>query len=272
MPTTNVTPVEIKPIASHLWGRIGLWLLDGALLGLFMICACGFATLLESPDSPVHQQIELAWVRRVLMGLAMAITALLVIYSPMGKLTGPLLNPAMVLTFLRLRRLNLLDTVGLITCQFLLGTLGVGVCYLLLRPGVEQVHYAATQPGAWGMWAAWLAEFVIAMVLVITVTTINHIRPLTRYSGCFVALLILLFIITVAPISGMSLNPARSFASAWFAKVWAAYWIYLTAPVLGMLSGAVLAQRLLHAPQICSKLNHSHHCVFKCNCLSKGCP
>ena len=52
--------------------------------------------------------------------------------------------------------------------------------------------------------------------------------------------------------SGMSLNPARSFASAMLAQLWTGFWIYLTAPLLGML----LAAEVHHA--------NDRRCIFRC--------
>ena len=59
--------------------------MEGALLGLFMVAACGFATLLEYPASPVHEALPDGNVRRLLMGFAMGLTAIGLIYSPWGQ-------------------------------------------------------------------------------------------------------------------------------------------------------------------------------------------
>src|SRR5207248_450193 len=91
-----------------------IYAIDGALLGIFMISACGFVTLLEHPASPVHQLIASSVARRALIGMAMGVTALCLIYSPWGKRSGAQLNPAMTLSFLRLRRLQAIDAAGYI--------------------------------------------------------------------------------------------------------------------------------------------------------------
>jgi aquaporin Z len=59
-----------------------------------------------------------------------------------------------------------------------------------------------------------------------------------------------------APFSGMSMNPARSFASAAPAGLWDALWIYFVAPPLGMLGAAAIHARL-DARVGCAKLQHS---------------
>ena len=70
---------------------------EGAGLGLFMISACTFGTLLAHPDSPVVRLIDDATLRRCLMGLAMGSTAVALIYSKLGKRSGAHMNPVVTL-------------------------------------------------------------------------------------------------------------------------------------------------------------------------------
>ena len=64
----------------------------------------------------------------------------------------------------------------------------------------------------------------------------------------------------------MSLNPARSFASAMLAQLWTGFWIYLTAPLLGMLLAAEVHQRSSASAVPCAKLHHANdrRCIFRC--------
>ena len=71
-------------------------------LGIFMISAGCFGVLLEASISPLPRAIENADVRRALGGLAMGLTAVVLIYSPWGKRSGAHMNPAVTLAFLRL--------------------------------------------------------------------------------------------------------------------------------------------------------------------------
>ena len=77
-----------------------------------------------------------------------------------------------------------------------------------------------------------------------------------------------LYIAVEAPVSGMSLNPARSLGSALAAHDGRWLWIYASAPPLGMLLGAWLHARLPGArPVACAKLDHTspHRCIFRCD-------
>src|SRR5437660_12386448 len=69
------------------------YLMEGAELGIFMIAACVFTALLEYPASPALRLIPNSFVRNVLIGLAMALTAVSIIYSGWGKQSGAHMNP-----------------------------------------------------------------------------------------------------------------------------------------------------------------------------------
>jgi aquaporin Z len=76
-----------------------------------------------------------------------------------------------------------------------------------------------------------------------------------------------------APLSGMSMNPARTFGSALSANTWTALWIYFTAPPLGMLLAAETYLRLAGARKVfCAKLHHHNNkrCIFRCNFQELG--
>ena len=75
------------------------YLIEATGLGLFMVSACVFATLLEHPGSPVRQAITDATLRRIPMGLAMGATAMAIVDSRWGQRSGAHLNPAVTLTF-----------------------------------------------------------------------------------------------------------------------------------------------------------------------------
>ncbi|MFQ5694915.1 MAG: aquaporin [Terriglobia bacterium] len=80
-------------------------------------------------------------------------------------------------------------------------------------------------------------------------------------------MLVAAYIAVEAPRSGMSMNPARTFASALPARLWTALWVHFTAPPLGMLLAAEGCLRLRGAQAVpCAKLHHenSERCIFRC--------
>lgn len=132
--------------------RVPLWIIDGALLGLFMLAVGVFAGLLYSPASPMYPLVPGELARGALMGLAMGATAITLIYSPLGSRSGAHMNPAVTLAFLRLGRVRPLDATGYIACQFaggLAGTLLGGTIMGTLFTD-DPVRYAPTTPSDHG--------------------------------------------------------------------------------------------------------------------------
>ena len=201
-------------------------------LGLFMVSACGFAVLLFHPGSPLPAALPSGLARGALMGLAMGLTAVLNIYSPWGRRSGSHLNPAVTLTFLRLGRVQPLDASGYIAAQFLGAIAGTGLSSLLFHRWIADpmVNYVVTLPGIGGVPLAFLAELLISFGLMLAVLNLAS-RPRTAaYTGMVAGLLVALYITFEAPLSGMSMNPARTVGSAFFAHSWHGWWIYFLAP------------------------------------------
>jgi aquaporin Z len=243
------------------------YLIDGALLGLFMISACGFAVLLGHPDSPAHRTLGSASIRQAIGGVAMGLTAIALIYSPWGQRSGAHMNPAVTLTFLRRGKVKPRDGLFYVLAQFGGGLTGVLLAKAMFGQALAHpaINYAATTPGPAGALVAFLAEVVIACGLMLMVLTVSNTPKLARFTGCFAGLLIALYIFFEAPLSGMSMNPARTFASALPGGVWTAIWVYFTAPLVGMFAAAEIYRRLARSPEAgCAKMHHSarHRCIF----------
>jgi len=245
------------------------FLMEGAELGIFMISACVFTALLEYPGSPVLRLIPNAFVRNALIGLAMALTAVSIIYSAWGKQSGAHMNPAMTLTFFRLRKLEPWDAFFYVTAQFVGGVSGVTIASLLLGMVVAHpaVNYAVTRPGPLGVKVAFVSEVLISFVLVLMVLTVSNNKKWARYTGLFAGVLIASYITFEAPLSGMSMNPARTFGSAFLARSFDALWLYFVAPPIGMLAAAEVYVRLRSIRAVhCAKYHHNNkkRCIFRC--------
>jgi aquaporin Z len=241
--------------------------IDGLLLGAFMVSAGAFGTLLYSPASPFAAGPPLA--RDLGMGLAMGLTAAAIFYSRAGQRSGAHLNPAVTLAFLRLGKIAPRDAVAYWVAQPVGGALGVVAVGALLGESftAPPVASVATLPGRWGAGAAFAAELVMTFALFSVVLALSNDRRRMRWTGAAAATLVGLFVAFEYPVSGMSLNPARTFASALPAGRWTGFWIYLMAPALGMLAAAELfVRRRGLAAVLCAKLHHTerHECIFRC--------
>ena len=243
--------------------------MEAALLGLFMISACAFTVLLEHPSSPARAILPAALARRALMGLAMGATAVAIIYSSWGKRSGAHINPATTLTFFRLGKIRGADAFFYAVAQFAGALAGCLFAGLVLAGVVRHpaVRFAVTEPGPAGLARAFVAESAIAFLLMSVVLAISNDPRTNRYTGLAAGACVALFITFEAPISGMSMNPARTFGSAAAAMRWEHLWIYFVAPPLGMLAAAEVRLRRSGARSVlCAKLHHEndHPCIFRC--------
>src|SRR3989442_5844596 len=142
-------------------------LMEAAGLGIFMVSASVFTILLYHPASPALQALPEEFPRRALMGVAMGLTAIGIIYSPWGKQSGAHLNPAVTLTFFRLGKVAPWDAVFYVIAQFVGGVAGVALVSALMGKLLAHptVNYVSTVPGPGGSVPAFLAEICISVVL-----------------------------------------------------------------------------------------------------------
>jgi aquaporin Z len=244
--------------------------MEAAGLALFMMSAAVFAIVIEHPDSPLRAAVDDALPRRLLMGVAMGLTAMALIYSPLGARSGAHLNPVTTLTFLRLGRMHPVDAAAYIAAQFAGGLAGIWNAAVLLRPWINapSIRYVATVPGEmWGIAAAFVAEAVITFVLMTVILHVSNHARWSRLTGVCAGLLVAAYITFEAPISGMSMNPARSLGPALLSGAVGPLWIYFAAPAIGMLSAAELFVRTRGLGAVfCAKLHHhtGARCIFHC--------
>ena len=209
-------------------------------LAIFMISACFFSALFWGDGKTFHFSFPNETIRNISNGILMAITALLIFYSPFTAPSGSHINPAVTITFLRLNKMCKYDALFYIIFQFIGGTLAVYIMAAFLGNALKDapVNYAVTVPGKFGVAAAAVTEYVIAIIMMTMVLFTSNHRLLKKYTriiaGCFVCL----NVIFAGPFSGFGMNPARSFASAFPAHIYTAFWIYILIPFAGMLSAA----------------------------------
>jgi aquaporin Z len=118
-------------------------------------------------------------------------------------------------------------------------------------------------PGSGGPWVAFAAEAVISFILVTVVLILANRSSVARFTGFVAGLCIAAFITFESPLSGMSMNPARTFGSALLPHLWQSLWVYFTAPLLGMLLAAQIYV-LFNGRVVCAKYHHQNHfrCIF----------
>jgi aquaporin Z len=222
------------------------FLIEAWALGVFMICASVVSTELRHLQSP--------W-QSILTGIAMGGTAIALIYSAWGKRSGAHMNPAVTLAFLSLGRISAVNAAFYILFQFLGGYLGVLIAWVCLGSAfaTAPVSFIDTKPGAWGSGAAFGAEFLMSFVLMLTILVVSNDKRWSAHTGVLAGLLICVYVSVESPLSGMSMNPARTLASALPARDWNHLWLYFVAPVAAMW----LAARVFHA--LIPWVERTHH-------------
>src|SRR5580704_17877511 len=208
-------------------------------LAIFMVSACFFSGILFGKNG-LFVSSFMAPYRQTMLGLMMGLTALYIFYSPLTSPSGSHINPAVTLAFFRIGKIGRWDALFYMIFQFIGGTLAVYLMAFWMGENLTDapLHYVITIPGKFGKTAAEIMEFMIAFIMMnVVLFTADH-PVLKKYSRIFAGILVCLFVIIAGPVSGFGMNPARSFASAFPSQIWTAFWIYLFAPVIGMLSAA----------------------------------
>jgi aquaporin Z len=207
-------------------------------LAIFMVSACFFSALFWGSDHSFHYTFRNNELRNVVNGIFMGLTALLIFYSPLTAPSGSHINPAVTVTFLRLKKMCRYDAMFYIIFQFIGGTLAVYSMGALLGKSLTAppVNYAVTIPGKFGAVPAAIAEYIIAFITMTMVLFTSNNSKLKIYTRLFSGCLVCSWVIFAGPVSGFGMNPARSFASAFPAHIYISFWIYTFIPLAGMLS------------------------------------
>jgi aquaporin Z len=234
---------------------------------IMMLIGVGAITFVWSTGSPMTGLIPSEGLRRLFTGCCFAGGATLVVLSPIGQRSGGHLNPAVTLAFWWKGQITTFDAWAYVLAQVLGAILGVAIVSTVAGAAAQSVQLGLTTPGdGLNVWLVFLAETAITFALVFLIFyCVNNQRfaPHTPYlAGSLVAFLVFV----EAPISGTSLNPARSFAPALLMHHPADQWIYIVAPLIGALIavkvfGAVIAKVDQGG---CAKLYHTerYRCIF----------
>lgn len=234
-----------------------------------MLSACIFGVLLTYPGSAVAEAIDSTLLRRTVGGVAMGLTAIGIIRSPLGQRSGAHLNPAVTTAFWLVGKVRTVDALGYIASQFIGAVAGMYVADVILGMPLRHaaVEYVVTRPGVDGTNVALFAEALISFVMMAAVLFVSNTRSLSRYTPYVAGILIAIFITFESPYSGMSMNPARTLGSAVVALNWTALWVYFVAPVPAMAIAAVAYRsRAGNRRVYCAKLDHHNkqRCIFNC--------
>jgi aquaporin Z len=213
---------------------------EGLGTALLVLVGVSFVILDFGQGSPVPGWIPSPAVRRLITGFLFGSTGALIALSPIGRLSGAHINPAVSAAFWFLGKLRGRHTLANVASQCLGGLLGALPLLLWGRTG-RSINFGATLPDPnLGPALALAGEIFTTFAMVaLLLAFISHPR-LRQYTPALFPPLYALMVWLEAPLSGTSTNPARSFGPMVIARAWQGWWIYWLGPMVGMLLAVAL--------------------------------
>ncbi|XP_031386976.1 aquaporin NIP1-1-like [Punica granatum] len=192
----------------------------------FLIFAgCGSVVVNRNEKVVTEPGIAITW------GLAV----LVLVYS-VGHISGAHFNPAVTIAFATCKRFPWKHVPAYVAAQMLGSLLASGTLRLLFTGRHDQ--FAGTLPTGSDM-QAFVIEFIITFYLMFVISGVaTDNRAIGELAGLAIGATILLNVMFTAPVTGASMNPARSLGPAIVSNNYTGIWIYLLAPTLGAIAGA----------------------------------
>ncbi len=183
--------------------------------------------------------------RRLITGLIFAGSGSLVAISPFGKLSGAHINPSVSLAFWAHGKMKHMHLIGYILAQFVGAIVGEVLLVFVWRNHARSVTNGMTLPGVgYPLWLVFVAEMSLTYLLVLLIFLFVSSHRLMRWTPLMNWLSVAIMVWLESPISGTSLNPARSIGPALLTRLWTDQWLYCIAPPLGGLLAVALFRLL----------------------------
>ncbi|MDR0953451.1 MAG: aquaporin [Elusimicrobiota bacterium] len=190
------------------------------------------------------------------LGIAFSfgLTVMVMVYA-IGPLTGCHINPAITIAMWANGKMKGEEAFGYIVAQFVGAVMGAillfailsgGAAYNPLIDGLGQNGFGLASPAGYGVWAAIIAEFILTALFLFVICGATAPKALAGFAGIVIGLCLTLIHIVGIPVTGVSVNPARSFGPAFIlcmggnCVAMSQIWLFLIVPVLGGLFGAWL--------------------------------
>lgn len=216
------------------------WVAEWAGTAILLLGGISAICLDFGRGSPIAPLVPSHSLRLLITGTLFAGSGSLVAISPLGRLSGAHLNPAVTVGFFLQRHVHPQDLLGYIGAQFVGALTGTGVAFLLWRGKMTgaPVNWARTAPGS-GLdpLAAAGVEALMTAVLLLSIFAFVSSRATARWTPLAVWVVVAVLVWQGAPYTGTSLNPARTVAPDALSGVWPVIWVYFAGP----LGGAVVA-------------------------------
>jgi aquaporin Z len=230
------------------------------LAGTMLLVLCGLSavTLDFSRHSPVPGAIPSHGLRLLITGLLFAGSGALVVISPLGRLSGGHLNPAVSFAFWLDRKLGGRDLIAYAGAQLAGALAGALLVHLVWGPWADDVGGGATVPAGIGRGGDFALEVALTAALIATIFAMLSAKRAARWTPLVVALLVASFVRLFGQFGGPSMNPARSLGPGLVFAHTGGLWIFLLAPLLAAAIVALvwrsiprelLTTKLMHDPR-----------------------
>ncbi len=245
--------------------RAGPWRAYAAeLAGTFFMVAWGLSAVvfMMSAASPVARLVPSVRLRLLATGCLFAAGGTAVVYSRLGQRSGGHINPAVSLNFWILGKMRGTDLAFYAAAQCAGAVAGAALVELLWGRWAASVDGGVTQPAAWLPPAGAAAVELIITASLVGVILLFLSRPrLHRWTGLAAGIWVALLVFAEAPLTGTSLNPARSLGPALVTGDTRDLWVYFAGPLAGAALAALLWKRTGGRGRrhpVCAKLFHTH--------------
>ena len=219
--------------------HLGEWAAELVGTAVLVFAALSAVTLMFHPGSVVQDWIPSESARLLVLGLVFAVLIVAIATSPIGRLSGAHLNPAVTLAFWITGHVHPHDLFGYWTAQLVGGALGTFALRLVWTETAAGIGYGAITPEV-GPWSAVLIEAVMVGLLVGAMFVVLSVRALVRWTPVVAGLVVALDTWLGAPFTNTGLNPARTLGPNLVAGQWQDWWVYLVGPIAGAALVAVV--------------------------------
>ena len=197
-----------------------------------------------------------------LLGISLAFgLAVVAMAYAIGPISGCHINPAITIGMLVAQKITVADAIGYIIAQFLGAVAGAGILYTIIsgRNDFEGLKEWALGSNGWGegylgnysTTAAFITEAVMTCLFLLVIFATTSTKGSGPLTGLAIGVTLVLIHMVAIPVTGTSVNPARSFGPAVFAggKAMSQLWLFIVAPVVGGILGALIWKGLLETKE-----------------------
>jgi aquaporin Z len=181
---------------------------------------------------------------------AFGLSVLVMVYA-IGSISGCHINPAITIAMLVAKKINGKDAVFYIIAQCLGAIAGAGVLwaiasgfpgYTLASNGLGQNGFGAHSPAGYSMLSSFIAEVVLTAIFLFVIFGATSKNAPKGFAGVAIGLSLMLIHLVSIPITGTSVNPARSLGPAVFVggASLSQLWLFIVAPIIGGIIAALV--------------------------------